>query len=316
MEQKIPFIFKSSPYELISKKSVRNGAILRFTFKDGLIGYGDCHPWSELGDLPLDHHLAMLKQGEFTSLTSQSFRFACLDAEARSAGINLLKGLSIPRSNYLVTNFEQLTIEMLEVILKKGFSHLKVKLGRNVELEIEMLTNLMGSSTGKLLKWRLDFNTRLSHQEFNFFLERMNCFLELIDYMEDPFPYDPSAWSTIQSQHGISLASDKESVRALGAPDAARVLILKPAIHSEELFLRKKSPDQRIVVTSYLDHPLGQVCAAYIAAKMSLNDVCGLLTHYIYEINAFSSCLSQGTPHFHPVPGTGFGFDELWTKGT
>jgi o-succinylbenzoate synthase len=368
-QEQIPFSWEPARYQLIAKKGARSGALLRFTFEDGLIGYADCHPWSELDDLPLDQQLDLLRQGKLTPLTSQSYRFGRLDAEARAAGINLLEGLAIPPSHYLVMDLNELTVDDLRTIQAKGFSHLKVKVGREITNDVLPLSRLMEESDLNLettvqddkvmqdcelesllmrgnhsqkvkappirsdygskncvnlssspavsrlkLKWRLDFNGRLSPAECITLLEKMKPFLELIDFIEDPFPYDAAAWSAIQTQYGISLACDRGALRAIGSPHAARVVILKPAIHSEEPFLLSRSHGQRIVVTSYLDHPIGQASAAYIAAKLDVRDVCGLVSHRVYEPTPFSAHLSIDSPAFHPIPGTGFGFDSLLLK--
>lgn len=267
------------------------------------MGYADCHPWPELGDLPLDRQLK-----EWTPLTSQSLRFARIDAEARATGTNLLEGLPIPPSHYLVISLQNLEGGLLEILMSQGFTHLKIKVGQQVPEEILQLKTLMGSHVGQRFRWRLDFNGRLSVDQFAEFLDAMKDFLHLIDFIEDPCPYQTDTWASIQSHYGISLACDRWALEALGSPAAASVIILKPAIHHEDLFQNHK---QRLVVTSYLDHPLGQACAAYIAGKLALTEVCGLLSHTAYEATPFSSRLSTGTPHFHPIPGTGFGFDEI-----
>lgn len=285
---------------------MREGALLKIRFADGLIGYADCHPWHELGDLPLLQQLELLKTGMLTPLTQQSYRFARLDAEARDQKINLLTNLKIPPSHYLIRNLSKTNLEMIQ---EQGFSHLKVKLGRHLPEEIPQLIFLMNSSIGRQFKWRFDFNESLSLEAFNLFLNAMKPYLNSIDFIEDPFPFDITTWTAIQSQHGVTLACDRSSLKAIDHPEAAHVLILKPAIQDERPFIHLKS--QRVVVTSYLDHPFGQTTAAYIAAKLGISSPCGLQSHFVYEPNPFSACLSWRTPHFQPAPGFGFGFDKL-----
>ncbi|MCU1228491.1 MAG: hypothetical protein JWO97_1375, partial [Acidobacteria bacterium] len=72
-------MIRYAPYELVARRALnaratelrRRGALIEV---DG--GYADVHPWSELGDAPLDEQLAMLARGETTSLTRASLRFA------------------------------------------------------------------------------------------------------------------------------------------------------------------------------------------------------------------------------------------------
>jgi O-succinylbenzoate synthase len=56
------------PYELISinqSLGMRQGALLKIVFADHLVGYADCHPWPELGDIPLAEQVALFSQGHF-----------------------------------------------------------------------------------------------------------------------------------------------------------------------------------------------------------------------------------------------------------
>lgn len=314
--------FVSHSYTIIAKTSLssrseqrhRQGALLRITFDDGLVGYADCHPWIELGDAPLDQQIALLKNGAMTPLTRQSCRFARLDAEARALGRNLLTGLSIPPSHFLVNNIENLKIDQLQDLQDQEFTHFKVKMGRNLLKEVRHFKALAESDLGKQFKWRFDFNGSLNFQAFVEFLEAVDGYLDLIDFIEDPFLFNIEQWSFIQKRFRVTLACDQWATQALGIPQAACVLILKPAIHHEDDFMKLKSEKQRIVVTSFLDHPVGQSSAAYVAGKINLSQSsspCGLMSHSAYEINPFSSCLPFQGPYFHGATGFGLGFDNL-----
>ena len=89
--------------------------------------------------------------------------------------------------------------------------------------------------------------------------------------------------------------------------DGVDVLIVKPAV--QEL-PRIALP---IVITSSMDHPVGQFGAAYVAAKhASLIDArCGLFTHVLYEPNEFSEAIRTDGSRLLPPAGTGVGFDAL-----
>ena len=79
-----------------------------------------------------------------------------------------------------------------------------------------------------------------------------------------------------------------------------------------------------------MDHPLGQVFAAYEAASAwgkfpEIVDVCGLVTHGLFEHDTenreFFDALGLVQPQLQPPAGTGLGFDELldslrWEKLT
>jgi O-succinylbenzoate synthase len=59
-----------------------------------------------------------------------------------------------------------------------------------------------------------------------------------------------------------------------------------------------------------MDHALGQLCAAYEAAKAKLSVHCGLLTHLVYAEDPFFRQLSHHHGTLLPPNGTGFGFDK------
>jgi O-succinylbenzoate synthase len=95
----------------------------------------------------------------------------------------------------------------------------------------------------------------------------------------------------------------------------ADVLVVKPAIQEVP------TDERELVVTSYMDHPVGQLFAAYVAATTKTSDRCGLLTHLVYEPNAFSERLRIDGMRLVPPGGNGIGFDDLlenlaWRKLT
>ena len=110
----------------------------------------------------------------------------------------------------------------------------------------------------------------------------------------------------------MALALDQGSERAIQKAASASYLIVKPAVQDETPFLAVTN--QKIVVTSYLDHPLGQMAAAYVAGRMNRVKptslvTCGLLSHSAYLKNPFSTALKEG-PDFAAPIGTGFGFNQ------
>ena len=98
---------------------------------------------------------------------------------------------------------------------------------------------------------------------------------------------------------------------------AAQVMVIKPAI--DEPFLLGEAAvrhNQRVVFTSYMDHPLGQAFAAWEAARFELQfpgrvGLCGLQTHHLFEPDAFVEMLGPWSPEFQAPAGCGLGFDDL-----
>lgn len=152
---------------------------------------------------------------------------------------------------------------------------------------------------------RIDFNARLSAGEF--LQIAPNLPRRQIDFIEDPCPYDEGIWQELREKTGLRLALD----RFQGVAD---VLVHKPALHTS--FPRF---DGEVVVTSYMDHPVGQFFAAYVAATNRVSARCGLFTHVLYEPNAFIERIRSDGARLLPPEGTGIGFDDLleelpWTK--
>lgn len=257
----------------------REGALIRV---DG--GYADVHPWPELGDAALDEQLAMLARGETTPLTAASLRFAKIDARARAEGKNLFEGLVIPPSHWLFS----------DGAVPRGFDTVKVKLGPGSG--VDELRVLVG------YRLRLDFNATLEPREFIRFMSRLPPdVLESIDYVEDPTPYDPQRWQSFRERFGVRLALDRRV-----AEEGVDVLVVKPAVQE------MPETDKEIVVTSYMDHPIGQFAAAWVAATNSARvGRCGLLTHVLYEPDEFLARVETDGPVLEPPEGTGFGFDDL-----
>jgi O-succinylbenzoate synthase len=306
---------KYSLYNLVGKKIIqskkphanRQGALLSVEFEDGSKGYADCHPWEELGDQSLKNQLDLLKSGKCTRLTARSIYFAKLDAKARLKGVNLLNANKAPKSHYLVTHLDASTKDEVKRAWDNGFTYFKFKLGDQLSTEENLVKEIV-----KLLpnaKIRLDFNAKIDYSQFISFLDRNDSIKNNIDFVEDPFDYDYARWKQVQETYHITLAADKFYKDAQGNPEAAKVLILKPAVHT----LKPFDDTQKIIVTSYLDHPFGQMTAAYTAAKIC-NDPCGLLSHVAYEESPFASMIANQGPDVLPVDGSGFGFDELLKK--
>jgi O-succinylbenzoate synthase len=296
-------------YELTPKRrlnavavdGVRRGALIRVNG-----GVADIHPWPELGDLPLDEQLALLARDETTPLTKASLEFASLDASARRDGRNLFDGLAIPPSHWPGPNppavFDTVKLKSIDVIPDR-------------------------------VRLRIDFNATLTAEEF----VRIAATLprERIDFIEDPCPYDPSMWRELRQRTGLRLALDRapsssqrrqeclchtgsgdESPTASQGPmwhrhsclcsvNSYDVLILKPALGEIPC------TDAELVVTSYMDHPIGQLCAAYAAATANITSTCGLITHVLFENDLFIERLRIDGTRLVPPEGSGWGFDDL-----
>jgi O-succinylbenzoate synthase len=255
----------------IAADGVRRGALIRVNG-----GVADVHPWPELGDLPLDDQLALLARGEMTPLTQSSLEFASLDAAARRDGRSLFDGLTIPPSHWPgpdpPASFDTVKLKNIDVIPDR-------------------------------VRLRIDFNATLTAAEFVGIAATLPR--ERIDFIEDPCPYDAAVWRELREQTGLRLALDRGAGSSQREPDSYDVLIVKPAL--EEI----PCSNDEIVVTSYMDHPIGQLCAAYAAATANIKSTCGLITHVLFENDPFIERMRIEGTRLVPPGGTGWGFDDL-----
>lgn len=291
------------PYELTPRRSLgplggvapRRGALIRLGD-----GFADVHPWPELGHLPVERQLELLARGETTPLTAQSMRLARLDGEARSNGRSLFERLRIPDSHYLITG--AIRDHELEKAERAGFRKLKIKFGANGPVPTEF---------GGTMKLRLDFNASLTVDSLRRLLEELGEVRDRIDFLEDPMPYDGDRWEDLARRYRCRFAAD-----AVEGDRGVAVRVIKPAWRDEQTADRS---GQELVFTTAMDHPVGQMGAAFIAARTAARmpgrvAECGLLTHELYETNEFSERILTEGPRLDPPSGTGIGFDDLLVK--
>lgn len=299
-----------------------NAASRRREFEGALIrigdGFGCIHPWPELGDPPLDRCLADLAGPRRRSLVRRAIRCAEYDRTAREFGHSLFEDLEVPLSHATLTAPDPVAFaEACEA----GFRVMKLKCGRDLAAEARFLVERVEDQPG--IQWRLDFNESLdpavAAEHLMGLPERVR---HAIDFVEDPCPYSDSAWTELARTTRLALAVDREAA-PLSA--AARVMVIKPAL--DEPFLLAEAAiahAQRVVVTSAMDHPLGQAFAAWEAARLALQfpglvGLCGLQTQHVYETNAFTEVLGPWVPEFRVPEGDGLGFTDLlealpWTR--
>lgn len=249
----------------------RQGALLR----DGH-GFADIHPWPELGDAPLDRQLQMLARGETTPLTRRSLEMARLDGAARASGVSLFDGRAIPASHWPGADpppeFDTVKLKGIETIPPR-------------------------------VRLRIDFNRSLTPEAFLMIAEGLPA--ERVDFIEDPCEYDASVWAALRQQTGMRLALDRPSEHGGSMPSSSvDVLVVKPAVEDVP------QDEREIVITSNMDHPVGQFGAAYFAAKFGARR-CGLFTHVLFEPDEFIERIRADGARLLAPEGTGIGFDDL-----
>ena len=297
----------------ISKRREFEGALIQL---DG--GFSCLHPWPELGDPPLDKCLADLQGARRWPVVKRAIRCAHFDKAARENEDSLFEEMEVPESHATLAAADD---DQVEAAQEAGFSVIKVKFGHDPVKEAEWLNRAIDQFP--TLRWRLDFNENLALDQAKQFLKSLEGqAIRAIDFIEDICPYSDKAWPELFKQHRVPLAVDREA-----APhrSGAQVMVIKPAI-DEPLLLGEAAlqHQQRIVVTSYMEHPVGQAFAAWEAGRLDLQlpgavGVSGLQTHHLFEADAFSEMLGKWSPTFTVPGGTGIGFDDLlgalpWTR--
>lgn len=277
-------------------------------------GFADVHPWPELGDPPLDLQLNALSAGKASTLVARSLAFARVDAAARSARQSLFENLRLPESHYLTTNASQ-TDAMHDAVMR-GFKVIKIKVGRNPVNDAAMLERL-SAELPIHIRLRLDANEAFDRSELKAFMApRPRAFLERVDFFEDPCCYDADIWAAVERDYGVRLALDRRS-SDIATLSGFSTVIIKPAVQDPFPIVEvARRRGLRVAVTSYLDHPVGQLHAAWMHASIDhdmpgLLDVGGFLSHVAYEITPYSEAFPCDGPQLTRPQGTGFGFDDL-----
>lgn len=276
-----------------SGRRKHEGALLRVGS-----GFGCLHPWPELGDLSLNEQLACLARGGSTPLIDGALRCAAADGRARSEGRSLFSG-RIPESHWLF-----LAGDEPEEAKAAGFDRVKIKIGRDF-IEEHHLAQKWAAAGFQL---RFDANESLTEKVFVAFWEALGSLRERVELVEDAISWDEESWQRLR-RGGVPLAVDREAERRFRVGDRA---VIKPAVSR----WTPPAPAQ-FLVTSSMDHALGQMWAAAEASRLLAGRegdrllACGLMTHRCFDPDPFfERVCGEGATLLSPG-GTGLGFDDL-----
>jgi O-succinylbenzoate synthase len=305
------------PYTLRSRGSL-NAVSTRREFHGALIkvedGIGCLHPWPEFGDAPVNEQLSILRQGDTSKVIERALRMAAVDGAARKRGVNLFADLEIPPCHYSWDQHQPMQAQ-LERVISEDWRAIKTKGWGHLDEVIHWLNALVTLASGSQLKLRIDFNSCLTQATFHDFLERLPAIVrERLDFIEDPYPYSPEHWNETRVKFGVRLALDKQ---LRGANAGFDVAVLKPGRREWREMTEGLPSDVRVVMTSAMDHAIGQSFAAYEAALAwkelgSRLDLCGLATQHLFEQDEFFARLGmKGDQLQVDREGTGLGFDEV-----
>lgn len=306
-------------YQLRSEAAL-NAASVRRAFPGALIrrgaGVGCLHPWPEFGDAPIEEQLRLLRDGAPSAIGRLALRCAELDGAARTAGRSLFDGLEIPASHYS-WSFGHATGPQVELLLAERWPALKAKGFANWGETMRFLEACERATRGADLRFRVDFNGCLEAASFHQFIEFMPLRVyRALDFVEDPYPYDAAAWQGSQSRWGVRLALDKGWREADRGFDH---VVVKPS-RRDWRKVAARHPESPLVLTSAMDHPIGQMFAAYEAAvaRAELGErvgLCGLCTQHLFAADPFlERVLSPGGRLQPDRTGGGLGFGDQIEK--
>ncbi len=286
------------------------GALIRVEV-DGVSGYGCLHPWEELGDSSLNELISQLKEGRISRQVKCALECADADRNARALGVSLFDGLEVPMSHATIVG----GVDRVELAVAAGFDTVKLKMGRDELVNLRLLKEVYEAFPE--LRIRLDFNGVSGAGAMEHLLSESGEELRgQIDFIEDPFPLGDTAWDTLRDKYAVKFAVDRGVSKAVGEFD---VSVVKPAINKmQKICDAAQRAGRNVVVTSYMDHPVGQCYAAYCAGKVNgnylglINKRCGLMTHGLYEPTEFTERLGEISPGWNSCSNaTGLGFDDL-----
>ena len=337
--------------EFILKNTLQHGTLLRILFQEVGIGFASLQPKLALGDAPLSELLPAARslvgrifKQKFSSeraqstgaggqILQQSVRLAFVDAYYRSQGLCAWEGLRIPRSHRLV-DLVSLTSQLQES--RAGIQRFKIKLDVAELGGAAEFLHRGCSAWMDRVRIRLDFNYRWDRAQVREFLRQCGPGRDLVEFIEDPYPLEAMAWIQDQREFGVAFALDHLQLLELPYTSQApfRVIVLKPAAQDvRERITWAKLWNLPVVITHYLDHPVGQMGAAWVAAALmgrgealrvlGLEDLDvhslrllegGLDGSGQYETESFAAALPDSiNGQVHPPPGTGLGWDEQWS---
>lgn len=302
MVNKITKIFQS-PYQLKFKTKHREplkGSLLCFEFDCSIRGYSDFLVWPQWDKASLTQQLEDVIQQKESPRFLIAKKNAWLDAQARFKKQNLLYGLKIPDSHFLIEDI--LSFDRQDILLRWNYQYIKIKIqSTNINKQIERLKSLSGMLPKKI-KWRLDFNFKESKPCLQ--KQNLDFLWNQIDFIEDPGPH-----FKYQNRASVRFADDWKT------NPFCRTKIAKPSRD----YLGKlnsslaRAQFQRVIFTHSFDHPLGQATSAFWAAQFykihpAFFETSGLKCLNLKE-DEFSFHQDLG-PKFQTPHGFGFGFDE------
>jgi o-succinylbenzoate synthase len=282
-------------YQLIANSALNQKG--KRTSIDGFLirvndGYGCVQPWTEFGHQPIDDQWKSIANRATTNLVNIAIKCAELDGAARRENRSLFHELKIPESHATITDLPS----QADAAIEARFTTWKIK--ATTELIIPQSSNV---------ELRLDFNGAGTYESLKKWIGNLTeQDRTRIEFIEDPFSYDENLWQKFIAETSIECAIDYALSSSLQHPF---IPVWKPAWTEKPIHNNKQ-----LIVTSAMDHPLGQAWAAYNAGLYAPKSLCGLRTDHLFEGDCFTQRMGIWNPQWPEIVGTGLGFDDLLEK--
>ena len=275
MKQSIKFHKYSINFEKAPNSQTTNGEVEGALIKINA-GYACIQPWITLGDNDLEYHLESIASNKPTDIAKAAIKCCFIDGKARSNKVDLFQSLTPPKYHLTFNPDDLFNIDPNSI---NSFTHLKIKSNENFVKILEIINKF------SQFKIRLDFNESITPRQLMDFNESLSSHTRnKIDFIEDPFPYDPDLWCHYQKQTGLNFALDRGPYNA---NKGFKVRIWKPVI------LSSVETIQPICITHNMDHEFGRRYAAY----------CASITNYSIKVHGIGD-------FNHNRNGYGLGMDD------
>lgn len=275
-----------------SRSAAPEGVLIALEELEGVVGYANLHPWPTLGDQRLDEQLQLWQRGHTTPQMQRSLEHARRDARARAhhkIGVHYFPKIE---SHFL---FLEQTLSMESLRERLGLRALstcpltaKWKLSPATMKDAALLLNEAAQEFPNL-RWRLDANALFTSESLRAFWNLLAPSTKgAIAFIEDPCPYEEKDWAGL-AEVGMPLAIDFQieqwqtlGARPLPQSEQQTTFVLKPALQEmpqwKEWLIKNPHP---VVITSYLDHPVGLLHSLWWAEELSATlsgqlQLCGL----------------------------------------
>jgi len=238
-----------------------DGLLIKFVDDQKEDSFSLYHPILSLGDLDLDGFFKSEKDREHLLNKAQKLTINSNEK---------LKGR--PESYYSASSFKDL-LQNVDKLTEEGFEVVKLKYGNLSEIDFKSLEDLP-------FEYIFDFNGRERSKSFKTLSLKCKSFLnERLRYIEDPYQE--------KEKLSFNLASD-----FIEYGEISDFNVIKPTgfNHSKP---ERNWVGSKLVVTSYLDHPIGQLLSAKWAVENEVSNLCGLWTHSLYKRNAYSELFTE-----------------------